>query len=274
MQAGDPAGIPAAETAAPWLQPGLASGTGGDVIDPGAWGSVNSFAFTTALIERLPESDRAFAALRASAGQASAPEAIAMLADGHGYTLTRMCRATAGCARERWLKHASATPGLRPPCSAWASASNHAESEAQFRAALAWHDEVDLPLEHAETLLAYGSFLRRSGQPASARPVLARAVQIAGGAGAGWLAGLASAELKVAGGRLRRHAVSGALTAQEERVAGLAATGAANAAIARQLVLSVSTVETHLERIYAKLGIHSRYELIAKATGTGWDPKN
>jgi DNA-binding NarL/FixJ family response regulator len=55
-------------------------------------------------------------------------------------------------------------------------------------------------------------------------------------------------------------------------VARLAASGAANAEIARQLVISVSTVETHLERIYAKLGIHSRYELIAKAADTSWDP--
>ena len=46
-------------------------------------------------------------------------------------------------------------------------------------------------------------------------------------------------------------------------MAALVATGAANADIARQLYVSVSTVETHLERIYAKLAIHTRYQLIA-----------
>jgi len=80
-----------------------------------------------------------------------------------------------------------------------------------------------------------------------------------------WLAGLAHQELKVAGGRLRRRAAPGALSAQEERVAALVATGATNADIARQLYLSVSTIETHLERIYSKLGIHTRYQLIAMA---------
>lgn len=142
---------------------------------------------------------------------------------------------------------------------------DHATAQAQFQAAVALHDEVDLPVEHAETLLAYGAFLRRSGRLAQARPMLARAVEIAQTAGAGWLAGLARAELKVARGRLRRSAASGTLSAQEQRVAALAATGATNADIARQLSLSVSTIETHLEHIYAKLGIHSRYQLIAAA---------
>ena len=50
---------------------------------------------------------------------------------------------------------------------------------------------------------------------------------------------------------------------QEERVAALAATGATNKQIADQLYLSTSTIETHLEHIYAKLGIHSRRELMA-----------
>jgi len=53
---------------------------------------VNSFAFTCAVVERLAESEQAFAALRASADLASAPEAIAMLANGHAYVLTRMGR--------------------------------------------------------------------------------------------------------------------------------------------------------------------------------------
>jgi DNA-binding NarL/FixJ family response regulator len=103
--------------------------------------------------------------------------------------------------------------------------------------------------------------------------VLARAAETAQAASAGWLAGLARAELKIAGGRGPRSTPPGTLTAQQQRVAGLVAAGAANADIARQLYLSVSTVETHLERIYAKLGIHSRYELIAMAPNASWGAK-
>ncbi len=127
---------------------------------------------------------------------------------------------------------------------------------------------MGLPLEYVETLLAYGGFLRRNGQPARARPLLARAVEVAETAGADWLADLSRTELRVAGGR-RRRGSPGTLTAQEERVAGLVATGATNAEIARQLYLSLSTVETHLERIYLKLGIHSRHKLIAMAAAPG-----
>jgi DNA-binding NarL/FixJ family response regulator len=86
--------------------------------------------------------------------------------------------------------------------------------------------------------------------------------------GAEWLAGQARDELRVAGGRRRRrHEDPSRLTAQEQRVAELAATGATNPEIARQFYLSVSTVETHLERVYAKLGIHSRRELMARSPG-------
>jgi DNA-binding NarL/FixJ family response regulator len=51
------------------------------------------------------------------------------------------------------------------------------------------------------------------------------------------------------------------LTSRERLVAELAAGGASNAEIAQRLVLSVRTVENHLSRVYAKLGITSRSEL-------------
>lgn len=70
------------------------------------------------------------------------------------------------------------------------------------------------------------------------------------------------------------HPAPRELTAQEGRVADLAATGTSNPQIARQLPVTVSTVETHLERIYAKLGIRSRHELIARAVEARRDPKN
>lgn len=179
-----------------------------------------------------------------------------------------------------WLGQAAARLPCRFPRIAAATgraqlaelAGNRADAEDHFRAALALHDEVALPLELSETLLAYGGFLRRSGRLAAARHVLTRATDVAQKAGAAWLADLAQAERRVAGGRRRRAAAS-MLTAQEQRIARLAASGATSAQIAHQLYLSVRTVEKHLERIYAKLSVHSRYELIARAAGASLGPE-
>lgn len=52
-------------------------------------------------------------------------------------------------------------------------------AQARFRDALALHQEVDLPVEYAETLLEYGAFLRRYGQPTRAQPVLAQTIDVA-----------------------------------------------------------------------------------------------
>ena len=124
------------------------------------------------------------------------------------------------------------------------------------------HREVDLPLERLQTLLEYGRFLRRSGHLQRARPLLAQAAELSEAAGAHWLAGQAREELRVAGGwRRRQHSDPRQLTPQEARVAALAADGAANTEIAGTLVISVSTVETHMEHIFAKLAIRSRREL-------------
>jgi DNA-binding CsgD family transcriptional regulator len=52
-----------------------------------------------------------------------------------------------------------------------------------------------------------------------------------------------------------------ALTRREREVASLAAQGISSSAIASRLCLSVRTVETHLARVYTKLGITGRSEL-------------
>jgi DNA-binding CsgD family transcriptional regulator len=137
-------------------------------------------------------------------------------------------------------------------------------AEEHFARALRLHEEVDLPLERLQTLLEYGKFLRRAGQPARARTFLSKALELAESGGGVWLADQAASELRVAGGRRRRRdREPGRLTPQEERVATLAATGATTREIADQLYVSTSTIETHLEHIYTKLGIHSRRELMA-----------
>jgi DNA-binding CsgD family transcriptional regulator len=141
----------------------------------------------------------------------------------------------------------------------------HDAADAGYSEALALHGEVDLPLDRVETLIAYGAFLRRRGRLVTARPALAEAVRVAEAAGAMWLAADARDELALAGGRRRRASDDAlALTPSESRVARLAAGGAGNRDIAQQLMVSVNTVESHLRRVYAKLGIRSRRELIVR----------
>ncbi len=173
----------------------------------------------------------------------------------------------------RWLERAASTLPCRWPLIAAAtgraalltSTGRLDEAEDQYEAAIALLDGLPMPVERARTLLDYGSFLRHHSQPARARPVLAEAVEGAEALGAGWLAAGARRELGAAGGR-RRRPVGGrrALTPSEERVARLATGGASNETIARQLSISVRTVETHLQHSYAKLGIRSRRQLMNK----------
>jgi DNA-binding CsgD family transcriptional regulator len=140
-------------------------------------------------------------------------------------------------------------------------------AEGHYQAALSEHEQVTLPMEHIETLLAYGRFLRRR-QPARARPVLADALARAEDLGAVRLATRAGEELRAAGGRRRRRD-SAELTGQETRVARLAAAGLSNHDVAVALSVTVRTVEYHLGNVYTKLGLRSRRELIMRAEQLG-----
>ena len=71
--------------------------------------------------------------------------------------------------------------------------------------------------------------------------------------------------------RLRRQAGgSGAeLTEREREILDLLATGLSNADIARQLTISVHTVRNHVANLSAKLGAHSKLEVLAIAVREG-----
>lgn len=59
------------------------------------------------------------------------------------------------------------------------------------------------------------------------------------------------------------------LTPREREVVLLLVSGASTRTIAARTGLTVATVHTYLKRIYPKLGVHSRVELVAKMAGTG-----
>lgn len=58
------------------------------------------------------------------------------------------------------------------------------------------------------------------------------------------------------------------LTRREKEVVALLVSGSSTRSIAEQTTLTVATVHTYLKRIYSKLGVHSRVELIARMAGT------
>lgn len=118
-------------------------------------------------------------------------------------------------------------------------------------------------LEHARALVDLGSALRRAGQRSHALEPLHQGMDLAHRCGATVLAATAHQQLLAAGTRPRRVAVTGpdALTANQRRVAELAAQGMTNSDIAHTLFVTVRTVEMHLSNAYTKLGITSRHQL-------------
>jgi DNA-binding CsgD family transcriptional regulator len=116
-----------------------------------------------------------------------------------------------------------------------------------------------------------GAAQRRANQRVQARETLRAGLELAVGCGAERLAERAREELAAAGGRLRREALRGvdALTPSERRVAAMAADGLGNAQIAQALFVTVNTIETHLRRVYVKLGIKRRAQLADALKITG-----
>ncbi|HEY7076863.1 MAG TPA: AAA family ATPase [Solirubrobacteraceae bacterium] len=124
------------------------------------------------------------------------------------------------------------------------------------------YGRLGLRFDRARTLLAAGRAQRRLKQWGAARESLEGAAAAFGELGSDGWAELARGELARVGGRRPRE--SGELTPTERDVVELASTGLANKEIARSLHLAVHTVEVHLSRAYAKLGVRSRTQLAAR----------
>jgi DNA-binding CsgD family transcriptional regulator len=114
------------------------------------------------------------------------------------------------------------------------------------------------PFERARSLLVEGTVRRRARQKRAAREALESALAIFESLGARLWAERTRGELLRIGGR---PPTPHALTATEERVASLVASGSTNREVATALFMSVKTVESNLRQIFRKLGVASRREL-------------
>jgi DNA-binding CsgD family transcriptional regulator len=145
-----------------------------------------------------------------------------------------------------------------------ASAGDLPSALVSIERALAEQESRGWPFERGRTLLALGETQRRAKQKQAARESLQAALAVFEELGAPLWAEKARADLRRLGGRPRGP---GELTPTEERVAALVGEGRTNREVAAALFVTERTVEGHLTRIYAKLGVRSRAQLARRGRG-------
>ena len=126
--------------------------------------------------------------------------------------------------------------------------------------AVASFADLGLPFERARALLVLGDIQRRSKQRGAARATLTAAQAEFNRLGASLWSTKAADSVARVGGRVRQDG----LTPTEQQVASLVAQGLTNKEIASELYVSVRAVEANLSRIYAKLEVRSRTELVKR----------
>jgi DNA-binding CsgD family transcriptional regulator len=131
--------------------------------------------------------------------------------------------------------------------------------------ALWLHDQISpQPLARGRILLLLGGVQLRLKERGAARATFSEALALFDRAGARSWAERARSELARISGRSPGPA---ALTATEQRVAELIASGRTNKEAAAELFVSVRAIESTLTKAYAKLGVRSRTELAARLRG-------
>jgi DNA-binding CsgD family transcriptional regulator len=141
--------------------------------------------------------------------------------------------------------------------------SDGATAEALFRNAIDHLERTLVRAELARAHLLYGEWLRREGRRADARAQLSTAHDMLVDMGAHAFAERTRRELTGTGVKARKRIdeTRDDLTAQEHQIAQLARGGLSNPEIGAMLYISPRTVEWHMRKVLAKLGINSRRQL-------------
>jgi DNA-binding CsgD family transcriptional regulator len=145
------------------------------------------------------------------------------------------------------------------------------EAQHALTEALAHHERMEMPIAHGRTLLIAGTLLRRRRERARAAELLGQARAMFGALGARLWVERTTAEIERLG--VRSVAQRG-LTPVEADIARLVASGLTNREIADRVFLSPKTVEANLSRIYRKLDVRSRAELVASLVSAGGSPSD
>ncbi|MCW2529942.1 MAG: ATP/maltotriose-dependent transcriptional regulator MalT, partial [Pseudonocardiales bacterium] len=122
-------------------------------------------------------------------------------------------------------------------------------------------DATNAPWPRARMQLAYGRWLRRQHRVTQSRAPLQSSLTTFQDLGAARWAEEALDELRATGVEGGQTLAATLLSAQEAKIARLAAHGLSNREIGQQLSISPRTVGSHLYRIFPKLGITTRAQL-------------
>ncbi|MGY4652244.1 AAA family ATPase [Mycobacterium sp. URHB0021] len=139
-----------------------------------------------------------------------------------------------------------------------------ADAETLYAEAIERLGRTRIRTELARSHLLSGEWLRRERRHTEARAQLRIAHGMLDAMGMEAFAERAHRELQAAGGTTRQRVAGSSgrqLTSQEDQVAQLARDGLTNPEIGARLYISARTVQYHLRKVFAKLGISSRSQL-------------